>query len=109
MPGQVESDASIKFGSPVVKTNLELLQAVREQNPGAWVVYKPHPDVVAGLRSPGEAEEQGERMHKRAAGGGLHLAAHGVEHHDSSARGRLLRALPCVLPRGLGVAHLGKG
>ncbi|HCP19696.1 MAG TPA: beta-3-deoxy-D-manno-oct-2-ulosonic acid transferase [Marinobacter hydrocarbonoclasticus] len=61
VPGQVESDASIKFGSPVVKTNLELLQAVREQNPGAWVVYKPHPDVVAGLRMPGGAEEQGER------------------------------------------------
>ena len=61
VPGQVESDASIKFGSPVVKTNLELLKAVREQNPGAWVVYKPHPDVVAGLRMPGGAEEQGER------------------------------------------------
>ncbi|WP_396623299.1 capsular polysaccharide biosynthesis protein [Marinobacter sp. W-8] len=61
VPGQVESDASIKFGSPVVKTNLELLKAVREQNPGAWVVYKPHPDVVAGLRTPGGAEEQGER------------------------------------------------
>lgn len=61
VPGQVESDASIKFGSPVVRTNLELLKAVREQNPGAWVVYKPHPDVVAGLRTPGGAEEQGER------------------------------------------------
>ncbi|TVT30952.1 capsular polysaccharide biosynthesis protein [Marinobacter vinifirmus] len=61
VPGQVESDASIKFGSPVVKSNLDLLKAAREQKPDAWVVYKPHPDVVAGLRTPGEAEEQGER------------------------------------------------
>ena len=27
VPGQVESDASIKLGSPVIKTNLALLQA----------------------------------------------------------------------------------
>ena len=59
VPGQVESDASIRFGSPVVKSNLELLKTVREQNPGAWVMYKPHPDVVAGLRNAGTAERMG--------------------------------------------------
>ncbi len=51
VPGQVESDASIKLGSPVIKTNLALLQAVRKAKPEAYIVYKPHPDVLAGGRS----------------------------------------------------------
>jgi capsular polysaccharide export protein len=51
--GQVESDASILHGSPELRTNLALLQAVRAAEPGAWIVYKPHPDVVAGLRREG--------------------------------------------------------
>ena len=51
--GQVESDASIRHGSPELRTNLALLQAVRAAEPGAWIVYKPHPDVVAGLRREG--------------------------------------------------------
>ncbi|MFP5481607.1 MAG: capsular polysaccharide biosynthesis protein, partial [Alphaproteobacteria bacterium] len=50
VPGQVESDASLAWGAPGLRRNAELLQAVREANPGAWIVYKPHPDVVAGLR-----------------------------------------------------------
>lgn len=57
VPGQVESDASIRFGAPEVRSNLELLTRVRTDNPGAWVVYKPHPDVVAGLRKLGDAEQ----------------------------------------------------
>jgi capsular polysaccharide export protein len=48
--GQVEDDASILAGSPVVRRNVDLLRAVREMEPGAWIVYKPHPDVVSGLR-----------------------------------------------------------
>ena len=54
VPGQVESDASIVRGASGVRTNLALLQAVRAERPEAHVVYKPHPDVLAGLRS-GEA------------------------------------------------------
>ncbi len=50
VPGQVETDMSIKYGSPVVKTNLELLRRVRELNPQEYIVYKPHPDVVEGYR-----------------------------------------------------------
>ena len=50
VPGQVENDASILKGAGAVRTNLALLQAVRAANPGAVVIYKPHPDVVAGLR-----------------------------------------------------------
>lgn len=50
VPGQVEDDASIRFGCDRVRTNTELLAQVRRENPDAWVVYKPHPDVVAGNR-----------------------------------------------------------
>lgn len=53
--GQVESDASIRFGSPRIQTNLALLQAVRAADPDAFLVFKPHPDVVAGNR-PGAVE-----------------------------------------------------
>jgi capsular polysaccharide export protein len=57
VPGQVETDASIRFGAPGVRTNAGLLRAVREANPGAYVIYKPHPDVVAGLRRKGIGED----------------------------------------------------
>ncbi|MGX1201865.1 capsular polysaccharide export protein, LipB/KpsS family [Marinobacter sp. MBR-105] len=57
VPGQVETDSSIAFGAPGIKTNMELLQTVRQQNPQAWVVYKPHPDVVAGARKQGDQEQ----------------------------------------------------
>lgn len=50
VPGQVESDASIACGSPIIKSNLSLLEHVRKANPDAHIVYKPHPDVVAGAR-----------------------------------------------------------
>lgn len=50
VPGQVEDDASIKSGSPYIKKNLDLLKKVRELNPTAYIVYKPHPDVVSGNR-----------------------------------------------------------
>ncbi|MEO1000418.1 MAG: capsular polysaccharide biosynthesis protein, partial [Pseudomonadota bacterium] len=50
VPGQVEDDASIRLGAGTVRTNLGLLEAAREANPGAFLVYKPHPDVEAGLR-----------------------------------------------------------
>lgn len=50
VPGQVEDDASIRFGAGRIATNLALLHEVRAHNPGAVIVYKPHPDVEAGLR-----------------------------------------------------------
>ncbi|QRM56527.1 capsular polysaccharide biosynthesis protein [Sinorhizobium sp. BG8] len=51
VPGQVEQDASIRYGSPIVRSNAVLVSAVRERYPGAFVVYKEHPDVTSGLRS----------------------------------------------------------
>lgn len=56
VPGQVESDASLAYGSAEIKTNLALLQGVRAENPEAFVVYKPHPDVVARMRLSGQDE-----------------------------------------------------
>ncbi|STY62059.1 Capsule polysaccharide biosynthesis protein [Mannheimia haemolytica] len=50
VPGQVEDDASIKSGSPQIKKNADLLRKVRELNPDAYIIYKPHPDVVSGNR-----------------------------------------------------------
>jgi capsular polysaccharide export protein len=50
VPGQVESDASIKKGSPQITTNLDLLQCVASKVTDAFVIYKPHPDVLTQLR-----------------------------------------------------------
>ncbi|UOO84736.1 capsular polysaccharide biosynthesis protein [Neisseria dumasiana] len=50
VPGQVEDDASIRYGSPEIRTNLGLLKKVRGLNPDAYIIYKPHPDVVSGNR-----------------------------------------------------------
>ncbi|RYY92333.1 MAG: capsular polysaccharide biosynthesis protein, partial [Comamonadaceae bacterium] len=50
VPGQVEDDASIRLGCTDVRTNLGLLQAARRACPDAYIVYKPHPDVMSGNR-----------------------------------------------------------
>ena len=50
VPGQVEDDASIRLGAGDIRTNLALLQAARSAHPNATIIYKPHPDVEAGLR-----------------------------------------------------------
>jgi len=49
VPGQVEDDASIIYGADGM-SNLELLQRARENAPEAYIIYKPHPDVLAGNR-----------------------------------------------------------
>jgi capsular polysaccharide export protein len=50
VPGQVEDDASILTGAGAVRRNLDLLRAARAARPDAVIIYKPHPDVEAGLR-----------------------------------------------------------
>lgn len=50
IPGQVEGDASIIKGCVDVKTNTDLIMAVRKNEPEAYLIYKPHPDVVSGNR-----------------------------------------------------------
>lgn len=49
--GQVDGDASILTGSPVIRSNEQLLWAVRAARPEAHILFKPHPDVVAGNRA----------------------------------------------------------
>lgn len=51
VPGQVEDDASVRLGAGAERTNLALLERVRAENPDAVILYKPHPDVEAGLRA----------------------------------------------------------
>jgi capsular polysaccharide export protein len=54
--GQVEDDAAVTYGATSVRTNMALLRAARGHRPLAWLLYKPHPDVVAHLRDEGEGE-----------------------------------------------------
>ncbi len=60
VPGQVDDDASIRFGGESM-TALDLLKQVRAKNPDAHIIFKPHPDVLSGLRkglsNPGKALE----------------------------------------------------
>lgn len=50
VPGQVEDDASILTGTLNLCSNGDLLRTVRERNPEAYIIYKPHPDVLVGNR-----------------------------------------------------------
>lgn len=52
--GQVETDASIQYGGVDVRTNLDLLNLVRERYPDACIVYKPHPDIAKSVRFAGK-------------------------------------------------------
>lgn len=54
--GQVEQDASIRYGAPGIRTNLELVKAALRLEPGSYVIYKPHPFVVNGRRPAGDGE-----------------------------------------------------
>lgn len=65
VPGQVEDDASIRLGTTRIRTNLDLLRETRAQNPDAVILYKPHPDVEAGLR-PGVIAETDALTHANA-------------------------------------------
>ncbi len=57
VPGQVEDDASIRLGCTGACTNLDLLTRCRAENPDAVLLFKPHPDVEAGLR-PGAVDPE---------------------------------------------------
>ena len=61
VPGQVESDASLAYGAPGIRSNMALLQAARAAHPDAYLIYKPHPDVLAGLRARGADEQEALR------------------------------------------------
>ncbi|MEO1552087.1 MAG: capsular polysaccharide biosynthesis protein, partial [Pseudomonadota bacterium] len=48
--GQVADDASVRLGGAPGMDNAEVLRRARAAHPKAHVIYKPHPDVEAGLR-----------------------------------------------------------
>ena len=52
VPGQVPDDASILLGCQGEFNSIEkLLMHVRQTNPDAFILFKPHPDVVSGNRA----------------------------------------------------------
>lgn len=44
--GQLESDASLRYGMADDWTNLKLLEKAREEHPEAEIIYRPHPDTL---------------------------------------------------------------
>lgn len=62
VPGQVETDASVRRGGGPIQSNRALLQAVRDGNPDAFILFKPHPDVVSGNRRGQVRARPGERL-----------------------------------------------
>ena len=57
--GQVDDDASLRLGcdsrwtdknKQKITTNAELVEWVRKEHPDAFLVFKPHPDVLSGNR-----------------------------------------------------------
>ena len=48
--GQVADDAALKGISTATRTNMQLLAHARRMHPDAFIAYKRHPDVTAGLR-----------------------------------------------------------
>ena len=60
VPGQVPDDKGLVTAAGDIRDDAALLAATRERNPDAVLVYKPHPDVLAGYRQggavPGEAD-----------------------------------------------------
>lgn len=48
--GQVESDASIKYGNPKKWTAFDLIKLAYSENPGAEIIYRPHPEVYRGFQ-----------------------------------------------------------
>ena len=63
--GQVEDDRSVLTGGCGLSTNQELLERVRASEPNAFLVYKPHPDVVAGHRKGTISHKMGRQLADR--------------------------------------------
>lgn len=48
--GQVPDDQSLRLGLPSQASNLDFLRAVRRECADAFIIFKEHPDLVAGKR-----------------------------------------------------------
>jgi capsular polysaccharide export protein len=62
LPGQVENDRSVLLGGAGISRNIDLLKRVRQANPDAYLIYKPHPDVDAGHRPGAVADGEALRF-----------------------------------------------
>lgn len=98
--GQVEDDASVQNCTSQIKTNAELLRRVRADFADDIIIYKPHPDIEAGLRT-GKVDEATLACADLVASGiampdCLNVA--GVVHTISSLTGfeAILRGVPVV-------------
>lgn len=49
--GQVPDDAAMRFGATGPRSAEDLARAVRAENPDAFIVFKEHPELVAGTRT----------------------------------------------------------
>jgi capsular polysaccharide export protein len=72
VPGQVADDEAVRLGGadlydaePIDRggANLALLKRVRARRPDAFIIFRPHPDVAAGLR----AGQVPERLARQSA------------------------------------------
>jgi capsular polysaccharide export protein len=59
---QVPGDASWRHGAARFKTNLEFLAAARAAAADAFLVFKDHPDLVAGLRPGATPQHEARRL-----------------------------------------------
>jgi capsular polysaccharide export protein len=69
VPGQVEDDRAVQAGGCGLTSNLELLKKVRQQAPDAYILYKPHPDVLAGHRRGAVPDRAGLQYADEVVGG----------------------------------------
>jgi capsular polysaccharide export protein len=99
VPGQVEDDRAVTSGG-ALSSNLELLRRARAAaGPDAFVIYKPHPDVLAGHRrgliAASDAQQFADAVETEAAMAGL-IAMVDELHVNSSLAGfeALLRGKP---------------
>jgi len=69
--GQVSDDLSVELGGAGVTGMAEFLRRVRDAEPDAHIVYRPHPDVAAGHRAGRLAKADALRHADAVAEGGL--------------------------------------
>lgn len=111
--GQVEDDASIMLGCDKAVTNNDLVRLAYEENPGAQIIYKPHPDVLSGKRprqsDPAEVKDIALVVKKDVP---MPLAFHQVDHvytitslagFEALLRGIKVTAYGCPFYAGWGV------
>lgn len=60
--GQVDNDASLVYNMNKDINNLKLLETVCDENPDAYIIFKPHPDVISGNRKSSLSLEEANRL-----------------------------------------------